>query len=68
MKGKSWHKKSPCIHVPYINLDELKGNTNVQNMKSAIHKLEKKIYTISTWHKIYTIYYKCMAQDIYYIL
>ena len=35
-----------------MNLDELKGNTNVQNMKSAIHKLEEK-----------NTCFKCMVQD-----
>jgi len=39
-----------------MNLDELKGNTNVQNMKSAIHKLEENICVLSSWHKIKTPY------------
>lgn len=38
--GMRRHRRSPCVHVPWINRNTLNGNTTIQNRQSAIHKLK----------------------------
>lgn len=53
--GMRRHKRSPCVHVPWIKRNTLNGNTTIQNRQSATHKLKhiwthRNCYLCSEWH------------------
>lgn len=67
MNGTMRHSKSPCVHVPCMKRNALNGNTNIQKMQSATHKLNKKgfkYYVIRPIDRFYKLHKRTFISEV----